>query len=93
MFTYTTSQADVMLARGVLAFNPWLFYVRRADSSLSEFVIDNQGTHAALVSHDDCAGHWSIVIIGKCELQARLHSPHAWRDHRLRLIHQCGIPY
>ena len=91
-FTYSTDQADVFIAQGMFAGYPWLFYARRANSSLAEFAIDQQGTHQGVATWNDCAAQWLIVGICKCELQARVtHGPH-WRDHRLRLIRAHVLP-
>ena len=92
-FTYTPAQADALIAQGgALAASPWLHYARRANSTLAEFAIDNQGTHQGLATWDDCAAQWLIVGISKCEIQARTTHAHAWRDHRLRLIRAHVLP-
>lgn len=93
LFTYTPSQADACLAESDLACYPWHHYSRRPDSTLDEFEIDQQGTHQGLATQADCAAHWLIVTLVKCTIQARTSTPHAWRDHRLRLIRLVGIPY
>lgn len=98
MFTYTPTQADALIAAGALRFYPWHHYSRRPDSTLAEFEIDHEGTLCAAPSQyrltqADCAAQWLIVTLCKCELQARTMSPHAWRDHRLRLIRDAGLPY
>lgn len=91
MFTYTKAQAQTI--EPLMTFYPWAFYWCDARSTFVEFAIDMQGTHKGLATEDDCAAQWVIVLLCKCEIQARTDSPHAWRDHRLRLIRQLGLPY
>lgn len=91
LFTYTPAQADALAV--LLPNHPWEHYWRRVDSTLNEFEIDQQGMHPATATQSDCESHWLIVLIGKCTIQAMIDSPHAWRDHRLRLMRECGIPY
>ena len=91
MFTYTKQQAHEIAP--LLRFYPWAFYWCDAQSSFVEFCIDVQGTHRGLATEDDCAAQWMIVQLCKCEIQARTTHETTWRDHRLRLIRQLGLPY